>query len=196
MFKKVSIIQTYFFINFHSPLYSQFEKSLFHYIWSSLTFPLTKRHRKQKSKSDFWERIYYNKLCWTFSDIPGISHDDWHDIAKKAICYVQNSFVFWCPMWPTGLQKLLELYTCTAIVKCKRKRKREEGKTGEGRLDEEESRDVMIGDERAEEWWGVARTTCRGVDRNGEGREDEERKEESTWEFYLVHWKPWVLNQI
>jgi len=50
------------------------------------------------------------------------------------------------------LQKLLELYTCTAIVKCKRKQKREEGRTGEGRLDEEESRDVMIGDERAEEW--------------------------------------------
>ena len=66
------------------------------------------------------------------------------------------------------------------MVKCKRKQKREEGRTGEGRLDEEESRDVMIGDERGEEWRGVARTTCGGVDRNGEGREGEERKEEST----------------
>lgn len=122
-------------------------------------------------------------MCWTFSDIPGISDDDWHDIAKKAICYVQNSFVFKYPMWPMGLQKLLKLYTCTAIVKCKRKGKRKEGWKGEGRLDEEESGDVMKGDERGEEWRGVART--RGVDRNGEGRKGRRGKkrvpESFTW---------------
>ena len=51
---------------------------------------------------------------------------------------------------------------------------------GEGSLDEEESGDVMKGDERGEEWRGVART--RGVDRNGEGRRGKKRVPESfTW---------------
>ena len=182
MFKKISIIQPAFssisILLYTAGLknhYSTTFEVLLHFLWPNIT--------ENKSQSLIFEREYIINCAGHSLTFQALATMIDMTLQKKAICYVQNSFVFKYSMWPMGLQKLLELYTCTAIVKCKRKGKREEGWTGEGRLDEEESGDVMKGDERGEEWRGVART--RGVDRNGEGRKGRRGKkrvpESFTW---------------